>query len=259
MITTNHRGGLGNAMFKIATVIATARDNNVDYIIPNQFIRPGIDPDYTAYSTNIFRNVKFQNKLHGDWIVYQEPAFHYTPIEYVSGTNILLDGYFQSEKYFHNHKQYIIDTFKPTNEHKLEIRDAYPDVSNYVSVHIRRGDYLKHPDHHPQITPDYLRAAVDLIGVDRVYLIFSDDLDGCVDLVDFIPNKYIYTSGVDWMDMYIMSMCGDHIICNSTFSWWGAYLNESTTKKVVAPSNWFGPAYTHLDASDIYPSQWIKI
>lgn len=255
-ISTNHRGGIGNVMFKLAAVVGTALDNNVDYIFSKNFIRPGIDPDYNNYESNILRNFKFQNNLDGNWLIHTEPGFNYTPINYVAGTNLLLDGFFQSERYFINHKQHIIDLFKPTDDHKQQILKTYPDLTKFVSIHVRRGDYLNFPNHYPQQSLEYYQSAAEQIGIDKTYIIFSDDIEGCKSLFDFIPNKFFFNSGADWIDMYVMSMCEHNIICNSTFSWWGAYLNENSNKIVVAPSQWFGSAYDSLDTSDLIPSSW---
>ena len=106
-ITTNHRGGLGNVMFKLAASISMAIDNGVEYIFSNEFLRP-IDrittkgaPDYRRFYNNVLRNVKFIDKLPGDYLVHTEEQFHYKEIPYDKRTNLLLDGYFQSEKYLY--------------------------------------------------------------------------------------------------------------------------------------------------------------
>ena len=112
-ITTNHRGGLGNVMFKLAASISLAIDNEVEYIFSNEFLRPVDrittkgDPDYRRFYNNVLRNVKFINKLPGHYFVHTEKQFNYKEIPYEKGINLLLDGYFQSEKYFENNKQYI--------------------------------------------------------------------------------------------------------------------------------------------------------
>lgn len=265
-ITANHCGGLGNAMFKLASAISTAIDNNVPYIFSNEFVRPvdvavvtGGFPDYRIYYDNILRGIQFIDKLPEEYITHGEPGFHYTPIQYQPGTNLLLAGYFQSEKYFLNNKQTIMDLYGPPEHIKEQIRINYPEIGNYASIHVRRGDYLYYPDHHPQQSKEYYEAAVNEIGIDKTYMIFSDDLEGCKDLLDFIPNKHFFTSNVNWMDMYIMSMCSDNIICNSTFSWWGAWLNQNPNKKVIAPNHWFGPAYHFYSTQDLIPESWIKI
>lgn len=255
-ISTNHRGGLGNVMFKLAAVIGTALDNNVNYIFSKEFIRT-VDPDYDNYKSNILRNFTFNDNLKGEWIVHHEQGFHYTPIQYTIGTNLLIDGYFQSEKYFMNHKQHIIDLYKPTTELKRLILSNYPDLTQYVSIHVRRGDYLNYPNHHPQQSLEYYSSAVEQIGIDKTYIIFSDDINGCKEMFDYIPNKYFFNSGTDWLDLYIMSMCEHNIICNSTFSWWSAYLNENPNKIVIAPKQWFGSAYETWNTSDLIPESWI--
>jgi len=264
-ISTNHRGGLGNVMFKLASTIGIALDNNVDYLFSNEFLRPidqitskGFD-DYRIYYDNILRNVSFIQELPKPYTTYVEDQFHYKPIPYQPGTNLLIDGGLQSEKYFINHKQIILDIFKPTEEIKHLIKSNYEDINQYVSIHVRRGDYLNFPEHHPQQTAEYYKSAVELIGIDKTYIIFSDDVDGCKSLFDFIPNKFFYNSGTDWLDMYIMSMCKHNIICNSSFSWWGAYLNETPNKIVVAPKKWFGVVYESWDTTDLIPTSWTII
>lgn len=259
MISTNHRGGIGNVMFKLAAVVSTALNNKINYILPKNFIRPGIDPDYRNYESNILRNFIFQDNLEGNWVTHTEPGFHYTPIDYTPGINLLLDGFFQSEKYFIDNKQHIIDLFKPTEEYKQQILKAYPNINEFASIHVRRGDYLNFPNHHPQMPEEYFKESVEIVGTDKTFLIFSDDLEGCKDSFDFLPYKHFFTTQSDWMDMYVMSMCGDNIICNSSFSWWAAYLNENLLKKVIAPKQWFGSEYAHYNTSDLYPTTWLKL
>jgi hypothetical protein len=255
-ITTNHRGGIGNVMFKLAAPISMSIDNGVDYIFSKEFIRP-IDPDYKNYEDNLLRNINFIDRLPQNYFVHTETQFNYQEIKYNQGINLLLDGYFQSEKYFINNKQTIIDIFKPTEEIKNEILKSLPKVNNYVSIHIRRGDYLKYPNHHPQQSEEYYKEAAKIIGINNTFLIFSDDLEGIKNMFDYLPNKIFYTSGKDWLDLYTMSLCKDNIICNSTFSWWAAYLNPNKDKKVITTNKWFGLANAHLNTSTLFPSEWI--
>lgn len=255
-ITTNHRGGIGNVMFKLAASISMSIDNGVEYLFSKEYIRPA-DPNYENYANNILRNLNFIERLPQKCHVYVETHFNYQHINYTKGTNLLLDGYFQSEKYFINNKQAIIDIFKPTEEIKTEILKNLPEVNDYVSIHIRRGDYLKYPNHHPQQSEEYFKEATEIVGRDNTFLIFSDDMDGVKNMFDYLPNKIFYTSGKDWLDLYTMSLCKDNIICNSTFSWWGAYLNSNKDKKVITTNKWFGPANAHLNISTLFPSEWI--
>lgn len=265
-ISTNHRGGIGNVMFKLAASISAALDNNVEYLFSNEFIRPpdiqyatlGY-PDYRVYYQSILRGIQFIDRLPTPYLTYVEPGFEYNLIPYEKNTNLLLDGGFQSEKYFINNKQTIIDLFKVSNQIEAQIKEAIPNIGDLVSIHVRRGDYVRLPNHHPVQTREYYEKAVEEIGIDNEFLIFSDDLEGCKDLFDFLPKKHFYTTEVDWSDLYMMSLCKDNIIANSTFSWWAAYLNANPNKKVVAPTNWFGPAYANLDTKDLIPDSWIKL
>ena len=156
-------------------------------------------------------------------------------------------------------KDYIINLFKPTEKIKQTILERLPNVQNSISMHIRRGDYLNTPSYHPQQSVDYYMSAINLLGVNRNYLIFSDDLNGVKEMFDFLPNKQFISLGKDYLELYSMSMCEHNIISNSTFGWWGAYLNENKNKKIIGPINWFGPSATYLNSSDILPNNWIKI
>lgn len=265
-ISTNHRGGIGNVLFKLAASISTAIDNNVDYIFSNEFIRDKDrhmvtfgHSDYRVYYQNILRNIQFIDVLSKPYLTYVEPSFEFNPIPYEKGTSLLLDGGFQSEKYFVNNRDRIIDLFKIPNHIEFQIKEAVSDINEYVAIHVRRGDYLYLQDYHPIQTKEYYQKAVEEVGITNKFLIFSDDLEGCKDLFDFIPTKYFYSTGVDWSDLYMMSLCKDNIIANSSFSWWAAYLNTNVNRKVVAPINWFGPAYANLDIKDLIPDNWIKL
>ena len=260
-------GGLCNVMFKLSAAISLALDNKVDYVFSNEFIRQ-IDKDivcdgfndYRIYYDNVLRNIDFIDKLSLTYRTHKEPnTFNYQYINYNQGENLLLSGYFQSEKYFRNNKDYIINLFKPTDKIKKYILEKIPNIQNSISIHVRRGDYLNLPNYHPQQTLEYYMSAINLLGIDRDYMIFSDDLNGIKTMFDFLPNKQFISLGKNYLDLYAISMCEHNIICNSTFGWWGAYLNENKNKKVIGPNNWFGPSYRHFNSSDILPNEWIKI
>jgi hypothetical protein len=258
-ITTNHQGGLCNTLFKLSAAISTALDNKVEYLFSNEFVRIGYDPDYNEFKNNIYRNINFIDTIPNNYVNYYEKNFSYNDIGYVKGTNLLLNGYYQSEKYFINNKDYIINLFKPTEEIKNFIINKITDIQNSISIHVRRGDYLNLPDYHPQQPIEYYHNAVNFFGLDKNYIIFSDDIDGAMGMLDFIPNKKAVSLGKDYLDLYAISLCEHNIICNSTFGWWGAYLNENKNKKIIAPNLWFGPSASHLNASDIIPKNWIKL
>jgi len=264
-ITTNHMGGIGNVMFKLAASISLAIDNKVDYIFSNEFIRP-LDmevvtngfPDYRVYYGNILRSIDFIDKLPDNYLIYGEPSFNYSPIPYTPNTNLLLEGYFQSEKYFSNNKEKIIEFYKPKEDIINKIFEKIPDIQNCISIHVRRGDYVVKSDYHNLLTIDYYKKAYEILGSEKTYLIFSDSLDEIGDMFDFIKHKKFLTFGKNFLDLYAMSLCEHNVIANSTFSWWSAYLNENIHKKVISPKQWFGPKLPH-DTSDLIPDRWIKI
>jgi len=258
-ITTNHQGGLCNTLFKLSAAISTALDNKVEYLFSNEFVRVGYDPDYSEFKNNIYRNINFIDTLPDNYVNYSEKNFSYNNIEYVKGTNLLLNGYYQSEKYFINNKDFILNLFKPTDEIKNNIINKVDGIQNSISIHVRRGDYLNLPDYHPQQPIEYYKNAVNFFGLEKNYVIFSDDINGAMELLDFIPNKKAVSLGEDYLDLYAMSLCEHNIICNSTFGWWGAYLNENVNKKVIGPKIWFGPNLKNHNTKDIIPEEWIKM
>jgi len=92
--------------------------------------------------------------------------------------------------------------------------------------------------------------------IDKI-VIFSDDIEYCQQ--NFKDEKYVFVHESDYYDMLLMSMCNHNIIANSSFSWWGAFLNKNENKTVIAPENWFGPHYAHYNKKDLYAEGWIVI
>lgn len=125
-------------------------------------------------------------------------------------------------------------------------------------MHIRRGDYVLYPDHHPTCNIDYYKNAIKIINdsseTRKKILIFSDDKEWCRN--NFIGDEYIISENDNpYIDLYLMTLCDHHIIANSSFSWWGAWLNYNANKIVVAPSQWFGSAIVK-NTSDVYCKNW---
>jgi len=198
-----------------------------------------------------------------------EPHF-----EYWSGIENLpdvcyLSGYWQSERYFADCIQQIRKDFQfkcPPNSKNKEIIDRILSV-NAVSLHVRRGDYISNPSSlstHPVCSLDYYTEAVHYV-INRVnnprFFVFSDDIAWAkMNLEIKFPVEYIdFNHGKDsYNDMRLMTLCKHHIIANSSFSWWGAWLNESSNKIVVAPRKWFQPA-SGLNDVDLVPNSWIRL
>lgn len=191
-------------------------------------------------------------------ILIHERGHHYQELPFFDDwlkRDVLLDGYWQSEKYFAHCRKRVLQW----------LGNRWGPKTGWCSIHVRRGDYLKYPDKHPVVTMDYLIRAMDIMDDQRgigQFMVFSDDLPWCVEQFSQLPYKFMYsTDHTEMEDMELMSCCEHNIISNSTFSWWGAWLNQNPNKVVISPSkdNWFGPGNAHLDTSDIIPGSWIQI
>jgi hypothetical protein len=127
-----------------------------------------------------------------------------------------------------------------------------------TAIHIRRGDYLKFPGHHPIPHMDYYNKSIEILRDDTdLFMVFSDDIEWCRE--QFIGN-FIFSDEIDeFIDLLKMSKCDNFIIANSSFSWWGSYLCKNNNKKTIAPFNWVGPEYKNKGWEQVYRKEMIKI
>lgn len=234
---------LGNQLFQLAAAISLAEDNMDNVAFPEWKYAKYFRGDFTPSTSEID-------------IVYTQHGFNYSPIKY--SQNMAIDGYFQSEKFFHNNRNLIRKyfTFKDYNP---PARDG-----RICGIHVRRGDYLNYPSHHPtKNLSNYYNDAIDIIknevGNSTIFLIFSDDIEWCKAEFDNRKDLTVfYSEGKsDVEDLLEMTYCDAMIIANSSYSWWGAWLGNHRT--VIAPKDWFGPAYSFFDTSDLIPDRWIKV
>lgn len=256
MVTANLLGGLGNKMFQIASAYSLSLDNNENCLFePTEASNAHGNID--TYRDNIFRNVKL-GQITNNPTNYQEVGFHYSPIPY--NGNLRLLGYYQSEKYFKHNKNKILELFSIDDTSKKIIINKYGNLlkGNTCSLHIRRGDYLNLPNHHPPCNLKYYNNAIKLFDDDTTFLVISNDILWCKEVFGGRENFIFVEDNTDYIDMWLMSLCDNNIIANSSFSWWGAWLNKNEDKKVIAPKKWFGPAISH-DIKDLIPSSWTTL
>ena len=254
-------GQLGNQFFQIANTVSIALDNNVRAIFPDL---------KNKFTFNIPLNYKYVfyrlDACEPDSpvsTIYQEPYYHFTKVPYQEG--MILKGWFQSEKYFKHHKNTIVKLFAPSEEVKNYLKSKYNYIINHpktVSIHIRMYKDTK-PEFHPFVGWNYIHKAVNTFDQDSLFIVFSDQIDYCKKkLPKLLKNRnLVFIEGqhpFDFYDLYLMSMCNHHIISNSSFSWWGAYLNQNPKKIVIAPSplRWFGPSLNHNNTTDLLPEEW---
>lgn len=254
-------GRLGNQMFEIATAYSLAADNNSNVVVSlKNGIYNSVDGEYsppTNYDKNIFRHIKFVENIE-NYDTWNEKTFRYEPITYDFSKNLVLNGYFQSEKYFKHNRDIILNLFKPTDQIKDYIEKKYGKLlKKSVSVHIRRGDRLKLTEIMPLCSLDYYkRALLQFPDVENI-LIVTDDKEWAKKV--FMGDKFhVIENETDYVDFYIMSMCDNNIIANSTFSWWAAWLNKNKDKMVVAPRQWYNEEVEH-DINELIPKGWLML
>lgn len=285
MIISHINGGLGNQMFQFAAGRTLAQLNKTLLKLDvSEFDKSNLRSfDLLAFETDIL----FANKWEISDLLPShnfEKAFQYfTPIKKRSyyreksfsfddkvlklGKNVYLKGYFQSEKYFLPAKNIIRKDFTFKNNlisHLAEFVSRLKN-SNSVSIHIRRGDFSKNPEtagYHGKLEKDYYKAASDFVRSkisNPNFYFFSDDIAWVKENIP-LENAFYISGNItknQFEDLYLMSQCKHNIIANSSFSWWGAWLNDNSNKIVVAPDRWFnkGPQ----DTQDLIPSGWHKI
>jgi hypothetical protein len=273
MIIVKLIGGLGNQMFQYATAKALAVSQHKPLYV-----------DATAFETYTLHQLGLQhfnldlqhykqpkrfvakwNRFFKKIIQYHEQQFNYDiSLQNIKNDILFLNGYFQSELYFNEYENYIREAFEIKSPLKKETRAALELMKKgtAVSLHIRRGDYLQH-DIHNTNKEQYYRDAMEYIEnkiEDVVYFIFSDDMDWVKE--NFKTNTETHymdfnDAASNYEDLKLMSSCQHHIIANSSFSWWGAWLNPNPNKIVIAPKKWFNDETRNY--KDVVPASWIKL
>lgn len=241
-ISAKLQGGLGNQMFQIANAINYAfhygakYDFVLDAYTPMQARKP------LVYRDNIYRNIPFSLNGEEEHLQITEGSLDFIDFESVlSSTNIVFDGYFQSDFYhrsiFNELKTFQFFDFPQETKIKLLDTFAIDDVFS-TCLHIRRGDYLTISNILPVLDKSYFVEALKLLDVkEKNVLIISDDKQTSK---QWFPEATVVENLEDYEEMLLMTMCKNKIISNSSFSWWGSFFGYSGGR-VIAPSMWFGP------------------
>jgi hypothetical protein len=288
-ITVKLKGGLGNQMFQYAFGRSLSHKNNSRLVLDINFLlvqsrKKGFTlRQYSLSSFNIIENktllsklaeislpklllkinnklVKIKNKLKLEKIIYENNYLNNN----LNNKRIYLDGYWQEETYFKEIENIIIKEFtlKKTSKTAEKIKNLIKGKNNPISIHIRRGDYVSNPKILSQFglcSIDYYKKAIKYLNekVDNpTFFVFSDDINWAkqnlkIKNTFFISNPKINEAE----DIMLMSQCKHHIIANSSFSWWGAWLSNNSDKIVIAPNKWFNQDPN----KNIVPKNWKKI
>lgn len=252
-------GHLGNQMFQYSAVKGIAKNMGYDWCIPPKENAGKNYPSllseiYSCFNLNSCNNYSIIN---GNVVSESSFAFDKNLFENCPD-NVNLSGFFQSEKYFKHIENEIREDFKFKKEIFDDCKGIFDSVlkskENAVSLHIRRGDYTTSPNHILQ-SLDWYREAISIFDPNCEIVIFSDDPEWCKNQKLFSDDRFIVSeANSSYHDMCLMTMLKNHIICNSTFSWWGAWLSGS--KNVIAPKKWFDGSCINHDTSDLYCSGW---
>jgi hypothetical protein len=289
MIIVRLSGGLGNQMFQYATgravaarsgvplkldVTAFVRDDNRAFALDGFRIAATVATEaeitrflgagYKELSTRL--RLRLQRLLpHALRTLIWERGLPYESRLRQVGSSAYLAGYWQSESYFSDIADRLRDEltlFDPPSA-EGQAMSAEMQARDSLSVHVRRGDYVSHPLYGGICTGDYYRRAVDSVcrrvpGI-HAYL-FSDDIAWAEANLDLgCETTYVRPrqGARDHEDIWLMSLCRHHVIANSSFSWWGAWLGKNRAKIVVAPRRWFND--TSRDVRDLVPAAWERI
>mgnify|MGYP003128458887 FL=1 len=244
---------LGNQMFQYAGLLGIATKN-------------GLTPYFNitdTYLGDCFKLGGVVNKIQEEEhhnIFDGNPCFNPGLFNLDNNLNFDLNGYLQTEKYFSHCETQVKKEFQFKDNIHDQAKEFLPE-GQLVSLHVRRGDYLDKPDYHTNLQIAYYESAMEKFK-DHSPIIFSDDIDWCRENLSHISKEVHFSdnppedgnTGV-YDDLCMMTMCDGHIIANSSFSWWGAYLGGGTT---VAPVHWNGPDAPQ-NFQDIYLKEWILL
>lgn len=252
-------GRLGNQMFQFAALKGIARHRGFDFCIPPPEIAGQTDVNVRNSDANLYNTFCLENVNYGltNYRRITESTFNFDKNLFETCPDETdLVGYFQNEKYFEAIEEEIRKDFTFSEEIQKLCKNLLTEPE-YISLHIRRGDYVSNPNH-PLQPMEYYEAALRHFDSDIPVLVFSDDYQWCQRQPLFAPDRFLISeNNTTAVDLCLQCMCSYHIICNSSFSWWGSYLARS--KKTIAPRLWFGGEISDKDTSGIHRETWIII
>jgi hypothetical protein len=288
MIITSIYGGLGNQMFQYAIGKSIATINNIDFKIDTYKINNSnfIARDFSLSKFNISaehaelsevknfhcskyldfifgklyqKNIRLSNKI------FEKKQFHFDR-NMLAISSGYLDGYWQSFKYFEGIREILLKEFTLVDELNFKNKLIFDKIIelNSVSIHIRRGDYVKDEKNNAIYNVfgiEYYHKAINFISkkINKPYFfVFSDDLEWASQNLSLNNATFVDVNSTKnpEIDLILMANCKHNIIANSTFSWWGAWLNENSQSITIAPKKWIN---TIDDLDDLYSDTWIRL
>lgn len=280
MIITKIWGGLGNQLFEYALGRKLSLAKNTELKLDTSQFKKDTRRIFDIYHFNIscslankietakfkFLNLFDLSKPYYKKHIVQDQGFYFDQNIFDVPNNIYLDGYWQSEKYFKDIKDILRKDITLKEQPDQKYYEIWNEInnSNSVSLHVRRADYLsfKNQKVFALCSPDYYKKAIEIItnkaGPIKLFF-FADDIEWLKQNISTpYPAKFISGQGfTDCQELILMSACKHNIIANSSFSWWGAWLNTNPDKIVIAPEKWVVNPARH--SKDLLPQEWIKL
>lgn len=268
-------GGLGNQLFQIFAAIHVALQHDYTFAFLKDKQHEEHPPRPTYWDTILIDLQPYLVSDFGDnseTVVYrQNDRAGYTPIS-IDAPDVHLKGYFQNYRYFSANYLRILSITGLLTRRQEVARKVHFSQTPTISMHFRRGDYCHLRCYHTLLSKYYYRYAVnrmrEILGVPFEVVCFYEegDREAVLGMVEYLRQEdvtFIMDHEVnrlsDWEQMLAMSLCDHHIIANSTFSWWGAYLNPRKEKVVCYPDAWFGHQLWYLDVDGYRLPEWHKI
>lgn len=263
-VTIDICGGLGNQLFQIAAVLYYSELYKHKVVFPNYTQLANNWNEYRGtYWNTLFANCFdiIDARIIHNYQKFVEYRYSFQELPFYD-TNVCLQGYFQSPRYIdpiaNTIKKYLYsnaEIMKVVEWEYNKIVEQYG--SELISIHVRRGDYLQISDIHTNLTDEYYKNAINLISDTLPVVVFSNDIAYCKShFPEVVKNPLIFVERLDdFVELFLMSRIKNNVVANSSFSWWAAYLNENSDKRVIAPKNWFahkGPQDYH----ELYCEGW---
>lgn len=270
-VLINVMGGLGNQLFQISTAIAYSIASRKNVMVTDRhFNLPFTE---RRLEKSVLKRFHKCNKFVHPKKIWSESSFTFERIPYFPG-DVSISGYFQSPKYFSSYKNLLFQIFR-LKESQETLKEKFQQINfnNVISLHFRIGDYKYFSSYHPILPVNYYINCLLLLkskykNSNFRFLLFYEENDH-----EFVQTRiqilqsqfsFEYFQLTDptfsaWEYMVLMSLCAHNIIANSSFSWWGAYLNQNPNKSVFYPSLWFGNSSNHLNIGDLLPISWTEV
>jgi Glycosyl transferase family 11 len=245
-------GRFGNQLFQIASTVGIALKHEHEYVFPEW-----------GQAGYFQRPIPQTSRLLIPELTFAQGAFHVVNFKLAVDPKHLVDleGYFQSEKYFSHCEELVRSYFEPNASILREIEETHGErLRNGPTciVVVRRGDNLLSPLYRSVMPAQFYHRAMEMFSDDTMFFVTSDDIEWC--RANIKGERITYLPQEKWAhNFFLGTLCQDAIISNTTFGWWIAWLNKNQDKRVIAPKQWFGPAYSYHNTCDLLPNGWDTI